>query len=813
MKKLIRGILYLSLLLSTFHVKAQIDDVLDRLTVYSLAYPQEKVFLHTDRATYGDGETIWFQAYVTLSPLGVFTDLSNTLYVQLVNESGELVLQDKVFVENGSGPGHLEIPANLAQGKYQLIAFTNWMRNFGDYTYYRKDIKVLTQALASVEAPSRSEGLDLQFLPESGSLIANVPTTIAFKAVNSNGMPKAVKGNIYDENGQVVASFESMHDGMGTFFMSPVANTNYYAIVDGTEDRIEFPQVKTKGAHLKINYLEDQVKVSIIQQGFENTDGNFHLLIHNKGFLSSALQVEAKRSLSIANLAFEKLDRGVNSLTLLGPNMEPLAERLIFVEKTNNPIQADVLTDQIGTRERAAINIQLDLPDTVSAVLSLSAVDISQTPEESNKKNIISELLLSSELSGQIYNPSFYFEQSKEVRQQLIDLLMLIHGWRSFDFQAVADGQFPEITHVPEKGVTISGRAFKKGKKEKVAKNADLVLIRQHDELPVFLDTKTDKDGYFTFSEAIIAENDSLIIRGTREKNGRSDLRIEFDTIVQTFPTKYIQQLQKSISAATEKEEKFVQLKEERKQIDEAYGFLLDSTAIQLDDVVVEGYKTQERPDSVLLATSIGRGDDVEDFQDPMYSGSYTTVFNALIGKLPGVQISPSGGVSIRQAGRISGSEPLFLLNDVPVDKSLIEQLTVQQLDRVVVFKSLAKTAIYGQQGAGGIMAFYTKEGAQTGIKQKDRSKISIAQFLNGYQAEKVFYTPKYDEPRAEHIIPDRRVLVHWEPMIVLTGKELRTIEFWSSDLAGTIAIEIQGLTSEGDPIYTKKEIEVSAEN
>jgi len=800
------GILFLFLSLNG---QAQIEEVLERLNLYSLVYPKEKVFLHVDRTTYGDGETVWFQAYVTISPLGTFTDLSNTLYVQLLDQNDELITEEKVFVENGAGAGHLELPDDLANGRYQLVAFTKWMRNFEEASYFRKDIDILSAFSEDLVNPSnKSQGIDLQFLAESGSFIADIPTKVAFKAVDSNGQPSVVSGQVIDEENAIVADFTSTHDGMGTVFLTPQAGKSYQAkLKDG--QAFDLPQVQNKGAHLKVNYLDDQVKVSVIQLGYENTAGNFHLLIHNKGFISSALQVEAKRNLSIVNLSFEKLDEGINSLTLLDQDLNPIAERLIFIEKDQTKIAAEWAKLTIGTRSKASVDIQLDLPDTVSAVLSASAVDISQTPEEKNTNHIISELLLSSELAGNIHDPAFYFEQSKAKRLELLDLLMLTHGWRSFDFSAIAQGDFPAIDELPEKGVLITGRAFKIGKKEKVAKNADLVLIRQHPELPVILQTTTDKEGYFEFTEAIISQNDSLIIRGSREKNGKANLRIEFDTLEQNFPSKYFGQPALT-TAPIEKAENFVQLKEERKQIDEAYGFLLDSTATQLDDVVVEGYKTETRPDSVLFKTQIGRGDDAEDFNDPMYSGSYATVFNALIGKIPGVQISPDGGVSIRQAGRINGSEPLFLLNDVPVDKSLIEQLTVQQIDRVVVFKSLAKTAIYGSEAVGGIMAFYTKEG---GGMRKDKQKVSIANFLNGYQANKVFYAPKYDQPKAEHIIPDRRVLVHWEPMIILTGNESKTIQFWSSDLEGTIAVEINGLTTEGEPFYYYKTLEVKEVN
>jgi hypothetical protein len=812
MNKNFKIILAAFVLILTSPSHAQIEDVLKRLNLYALAYPQEKVFLHTDRATYGNGETVWFQAYVTLSPLGTFSELSNTLYVQLIDTNDGVISQHKVLAEKGAGEGHIELPLSLETGTYQIVAFTSWMRNFGEDGYFRKEIEVLSGDGGIRPSPSTAEGnIDLQFLAESGTFIEGIPTKIAFKAVNQNGLPVAVKGKIVDSNDQVVTSFEAEHDGMGVFLMTSNGDGPFYATIEEHDTTYKLPQTNSSGAHIRVNYLQESVKVNVLQRGYDNTEGNFHLLVHKNGFLSLALQMKASKSITSFNLENEKLDRGVNSLTLLDSDLNPIAERLIFVSKDGEVFESMIDKSEIGTRSKASIKLNFDLPDTVGAILSLSAVDIDQTFEDKSERNIMSELLLSSELSGNIYKPAYYFENAN--RKELIDLLMLTHGWRSFNYQDIAAGDFPNISFTPEKGVTISGKSFKIGKKEKPAKNADLVLIRQDDELPVILDTKADGDGNFKFREAIIFEDDSLIIRGSREKNGKSNLRLAFDTTYEVYPNEF-KSLLKSQHQVSSKEETFVSLKEERRQIDEAYGFLLDSSATQLDDVVVEGYaEPKTRPDSVLLKTAIGNGDAAQDFNDPMYSGSYNTVFDALIGKIPGVQISPGGGVQIRQAGQINSVEPFFLLNDAPVDKALIESLTVQQLDRVVVFKSLAKTNIYGSQAAGGIIAFYTKKGADVGMKKKDRSKVSISQFLNGYQAIKEFYAPEYEIAIPEHIIPDRRVLLHWQPMIQVMGTTETTIDFWSSDLEGTIAIEIHGLTTEGVPFYSYGTIEVIDEN
>jgi len=214
-----------SLLLTSLQTKGQIDKTLEKLNLYSLAYPQEKVYLYVDRALYGNGETIWFQAYITLSPLGTFSDLSNTLYVQLINRNNETIIIDKVFIENGVGQGHFELPLELSTGEYQLIAFTNWMRNFDEENYFRKDLEILNEAVPAENQFTNTEQLvDVQFLPESGSLIANAPSKIAFKALLPSGLPKEVNGTIYNSQNEPISRFSSTHDGMGIAYLTAREN-------------------------------------------------------------------------------------------------------------------------------------------------------------------------------------------------------------------------------------------------------------------------------------------------------------------------------------------------------------------------------------------------------------------------------------------------------------------------------------------------------------------------------------------------------------------------------------------------------------
>lgn len=97
---------------------------------YCADLPWEDIFVHTDREKYIAGETVWFRVYSfdrqTMKP----SSLSRIAYVELLNYDNRPVMQRRIFLKDGSGPGDIILPDTLSQGIYTLKAYTAWMKNF-----------------------------------------------------------------------------------------------------------------------------------------------------------------------------------------------------------------------------------------------------------------------------------------------------------------------------------------------------------------------------------------------------------------------------------------------------------------------------------------------------------------------------------------------------------------------------------------------------------------------------------------------------------------------------------------------------------
>jgi hypothetical protein len=104
--------------------------------------PEEKILMHLSQESAFSGEMLWFKLYCT-SPLFPGDELSNLAFIELVSNENSSVLREKILLKHGEGTGELEIPGNVPTGIYYILAYTNWMKNFGENYFFRKEIVII----------------------------------------------------------------------------------------------------------------------------------------------------------------------------------------------------------------------------------------------------------------------------------------------------------------------------------------------------------------------------------------------------------------------------------------------------------------------------------------------------------------------------------------------------------------------------------------------------------------------------------------------------------------------------------------------
>ena len=102
----------------------------------------ERVSIQTDRSIYIAGENLYFRLSLVNLSSSKNSKLSNYVYVLLRSENNTTVTKLRFHLQNDIAFGSLYLPDTLKTGIYQLVSFTNYMRNYGEESFATKEITI-----------------------------------------------------------------------------------------------------------------------------------------------------------------------------------------------------------------------------------------------------------------------------------------------------------------------------------------------------------------------------------------------------------------------------------------------------------------------------------------------------------------------------------------------------------------------------------------------------------------------------------------------------------------------------------------------
>jgi hypothetical protein len=382
---------------------------------------------------------------------------------------------------------------------------------------------------------NRPENTDIQFLPEGGSVVAGLPAHIGFKAIGEDGKGITISGVVTDHNQQKVAEFKSLHNGMGSFDMESKDGEIYTAKVTLPGGKIKeypLPAVKNTGMVLKIkNTLEgDSIEVfvtatdNIIQSG-----GSYFLIGKARGIVCYAAIFNFHDGNYIKKkIAKNLFPSGITQFTIMTPGYQPLNERLVYIDHHDN-LNIQLLTDKPGYHPRDSVALKIKVTDNtgkpIAGNFSLAVTDDAQVKTDSLNENLVSRMLLTSDLKGFIEEPGYYFSSINKDKWAALDNLLLTQGWTGYNWQQVLNP--PAITYQPEHEFMVKGKVVNVFNKP--VKGTDILLFSKSPA--ILMDTVTDKDGRFLFHQFPTVDTPLFVLKAVN-KNGKSfNVRIAVDEV------------------------------------------------------------------------------------------------------------------------------------------------------------------------------------------------------------------------------------------------------------------------------------------
>jgi len=763
-----------------------------------LVFPQEKIYLQTDRPYYVMGDRIFFRAFLLNASTNRPSEISRYVYVELINSKREIVLRQQIRIDdNYMFYGALSLPETMAQGNYQIRAYTRYMENMGEKSFYTRPVFIADPSAIKTEIgtdtkslntqknnpPSSQQSPEVNFYPEGGNLIAGQPNRIAFKALLPNGRAAEIEGSLYNSNNEKLTDFSTVHEGMGSFTLQPEAGKKYYAryTFQGQSFKSDLPPANNNTCSLQASWENDSLSIRITKPA-GMPDEKLYLLIVCGGVPTYLEQWNNREKLVLQKNKFKS---GVSHLMLLTSAFQPISERLVFVNQDETKL--DVQTDKAAyhTRERVELDIRLPEPanDTIPSSFAVSVLD-NRDIQPDTTTNIVAEILLVSELEGRINHPAWYLQTGNEQVNRAADLLMLTHGWRQYHVEDALQHKLQKPKIKPEVSQSFTGVLKKPN--GRVYKNAKIKMDALSEEYEYSDVVMSDEQGRYRFDGFELPDSTAyMFLSYTNEKT--EDIVIHPDTIL--YPPVTLTFDDGEMTALKLKEPDFVNY---IAKADQQYRYENGQRIINLPEVTVKAnvsHKKERRyenyigiePDNRL---SVDRKEELN-----------PSTFEDLFLWVPGVRVDGDNAL-------VKGTPALFKLNGIPETYSIRElsgRIQISEVAQVDVYSEMGKVA-----GQGPFIAITTYPPGATSKKLQLQNKKTLLPL--GYQKPVAFYSPKYENPELSNdATPDLRTVIYWNPQGIFDENGNASVEFYTADIRSEYTVVIEGVSGDGKLIYYRK--------
>jgi len=787
----------------------------------------EKVYLHLDRTYYSSGDDIWFKAYLVNGQTNRPLNTSNNLYVELVDPNASIVSRIVIRLDSAAGIGDFKLDDSVATGTYRVRAYTNWMRNFGNHFVFEKEIQVSNlpaagggnSSLAKTERKEQKENrvkkaanasaYKVQFFPESGAMIEDVPTVVAFKAEDANGSGVDANGYIQTANGARIISFATTHAGMGSFAFTPRKNEQYKIMVqyrNNSFTEVPFPSVLPTGyvmnvstadtANIVVNIRSNEATTKLLPSGIVN------IAARHAGKSYFKQQAVLKNGAATLSIPTKDFPEGIAYITLYDEGMRPYCERLAYVEKKND-LLVSVSPDKQAYNSKEKASVAISLRDAegrpVKADLSFAAVDDKMDKKRSG--NIQSYLLLESDLPGKIENPEAYFDKSNGKRRDDLDLLLRAQGWRSFLWRQIADTNL-RISYLPEAGVTVSGTVTKPWSK-KGLQGMNVTLFAPDARGDKIYTTKTNQSGKY-FLDGLPLFGVQSVKLNVGDAVGKTIGAIAMDSL-------YNKPLPVTLSPY-EAVDTSAAMTAFTAEANKRWSIFRKTNL--LPGVTITTKQASIKLEDGTMTTSFGYPE--YDFDVTAKDYQYQSLQDFLVQKVPGAMYDEdldgvnflSNGKRVRPTIRIDNREEIFgRLDYYHLPLQQVESIRVRHMvgSRPHTGYSTDEESFSTTISTGIKDYFLINLKIKPGAADQQLSKITTS--VTGYYESRMFYAPNYSAEDATK--QDERITIHWSPFVKIDENGKATINFYNADPKGKIRLTVQGLTNDGVPVVASAVYEV----
>jgi len=824
------------------------SSVIQALDIFSKKIPQEKVYLHFDNTSYYQGDKIWFKCYIVTSERHQLSWLSKTLYVELLNPGGEIVDKRILRIEDGQCHGDFTLnQLPFYSGFYEVRAYTKYMLNFGDDTIFSRLLPVFNKPKAEGnfeekdmlrygrwgtgdypmkrERPIKEKAVNLRFFPEGGYLIQGVTSRIAFEATDEVGNPIDVKGVVIDGNKQELCSLATFHDGRGLFTYTPNAGRRRdiaHIEFSGKKYSFDLPMAISQGVAMQVdNHIHPDSVGITLRKNVDTPAQMVGVAMLNGGKLQHLYFSWIEEDEIFFKMEKTRLPSGVSQIVLFNCNGQVLCDRLIFTNK-NDFLEISATTGKQAYRPFELVDMELSITDKESnpmnTTFSLSVRDGANEVE--NKRNILTDLLLMSEIKGYVHNPSYYFEADDDVRRIALDHLLMVQGWRRYSWQQMTGIKPFELKYPAEQGLETNGKIVSLVR-QKPQPNVDVGLLlfqigADEAHSASYMGTfVTDEQGRFSFISDVDGRWNMILT--VTEKGKKRDHWILLDRVFTPEPGRYrYADLQITIAENNNQDLDDEEIPHDLKQsIDSLFFAYQDSLSklpinrkvLQIPEVKVRAKKRTQAQDILHnRSTSLAFYDVPSELDDIYDRGIFVGKdIHAVLKNMNKNFYTISRGD--REWILYKNRMPLFVIDYERAEHTRLGYFKYQNINlNAIKAIYINETAAAKCQYADSRISCFDADdvyGCVVFIETYPEGQIPVEgakgvrkTWLEGYSTVSEFYSPDYA------VLPpmpdDYRSTIYWNPMVTTDENGKAKVTFYNNSRCTQFSISAETVTSFG---------------
>jgi len=710
-----------------------------------------------------------------------------TAEIQVTNHLKEVVT-DQTFlyeVDKRNKSGKTRSAKTNQEGVLRIPLDTD---DYSIHLYFKKDFPFRLNRRLYI--PPQHTDFDVQFFPEGGSLLSGNRQRIAFKAIGQDGLGLDVTGHIYIDS-IIVATVQSEHKGMGSFTIPVYADKNYHAKIrtsNGLEKTFSLPQVDTVGWGLSLSAKDSILTYRVMRGEQAIPPRDLQLIIHSRGIPLAILPITTSQG----KLHLLERPTGIAHAVLADTDGQVYSERLFFIPQRTRLPQLTITANKpyYDARERVDLTINPDFSvDTLLTSFSIAVVDSADSQAYTLADNIISNLLLTSDLKGHIEDPAYYFSDTSATITRHLELLMLTHGWSRFNVSDILKQRTPNKPYYLERGQALSG--IVKNYKERY--NAKLLLRSTRD----FIGKEFAIDSNNRFYR------DVAFVDGVRFSLGAIDLKLHQRSRLEIIfdQDKFLpaQNFFPWNSEIQDEEEQFYQ------QSHQNYFIENGEKVYILDEI-----KVTKRMPKKTYSPFDHWADDHERFDSAQIANMKGDHLVDIIKQLPdimviGDRIHPISDRNVDIPVFVNRFHETFRYLEYYPTHFLLSVARIRGSVAATIAMSIFDDSIKAKPYKHGIIMVTTTKNYKWN-KPLPKHFVTIKPL--GVTLPKEFYVPRYDVDSVRYRKErDLRSTLYWNPALSFQAGKENKISFYTNDRRGAYTIIIEGVTREGVPVRKTKQI------